>query len=378
MALRILCSGLVLICFVTLWPKNQPSDKGREWLQRIFSCPDGEGHCLPEEEKVLSNRFWQFVKASNTLYMQAYTRTKEAQEKAEAAYKAQWATTYPLYTEEIWPFGRGNGGERKLRQVEISPLGGENYRVTIDYASSYRTVNRVRLIQDKGHFLIDYIKTDVIEFQVDKAGSRNLNFTQAWTWHYKKETPPIGKSDQVGKITVYYNPETRNWLMNRESYGFSGEMFRWIVSRPDGTYLYSISSPHFGEEDHLEALPADKLKSLLKNVSNPLKQTGVTAYFKIDGLPCDRCLSKEYIVNEGALMASTKVYIHQLPEHTFAPLYSLEHVFSGEPRLPYNFPKGLPKNGLIVKAKTVFPENKGIVSIQLVAVTDTLITLKLP
>lgn len=358
--------------------KIQISNDGADWLQNIFLCSNAKGYCFPDETQVLTERFQRFVRESNVFFMFAYHRSPEEQKEAKEAYQVKWASIYPLYEEETWPFGRGNGGEEKLQNVDIRPIGDQNYLVTIDFTPSSRTVNRVRLIESKGHFLIDYIATKTIAFQVNKDHSRDMEFTQQWTWAYENESIPENEFGHRGKITAYYHPKTQNWLMNHKTYGVSGEMFLWIIGKPDGTYLYATSSPHPGEGGGMDILAADEGEEHQNDMPKFFEQTGLLKYVKVKGVPSGFLIGKEYISIGQKGMESKSSYIRQMSELSFAPLYALEKTFLGEPRLPYPFPQGIPTDALLLKEKTVFPNNRQSACIQLVSVTDTLVTIAIP
>lgn len=360
-----------IICF-----KNTPDNEAYVWLKKIFTCPEGKGYCLPDESKVLSDRFQLFIKETNKFYAFSYGRNPEEQGEAEKAYKSRWESVYPLYKEETWPFGRGNGGEEKLQNVKIEPAGGLNYLVIIDFAPSFRTVNSVRLIEKNDEFLIDYIQTEYINFQVKEGNNRNLEFTKAWTWKFKDESIAEGEIGHQGKITVYYNPKTKNWLMNRDTYGFLGEMFVWVIARPDETYLYSTSSAHFNEENSIEVKAVNW--GTTNTLPSYLNKTGELKKFDAPASPSGFLTGEKYVFSGESMAESNVLYINQIKEMNFAPLFKLGSNFSGEPRLPYSFPEYLPSDFVVLKEETVFVGNQGKAYVKLESVKDTLIQVEIP
>ncbi len=355
--------------------EEQPGNKGYEWLESIFTCPTGSGYCFPDENQIFTERFQRFLRETNKLYAQAYNRTPEAQEKIKAAYTVRWEPVYTLYKEETWPFGRGNGGINKLQHVDIRSVGGRDYVVTIDFSPSYQTINRVTLIRENNHFLIDYIQTDYIDFQVEK-GNRDLNFMQAWTWKYKDESIDKMEIGHQGTITAYYNPKTKNWLMNRDTYGFLGEMFIWIIARPDSTYLYSTSSPHPGEGGDLAILQADWTTS--SNLPPYLDKTEELKLFRGLNSPTGILLGEKYIFTGSSMAESNELYLKRMEGMSFTPLFKLGSNFSGEPRLPYSIPEYLPSDLAILEEEVIYAGNQGKAYIQLESVKDTLITVEIP
>ena len=144
---------------------EQEISSGEVWLKSIFECDNGNGYCFPDEKKVLTERYYEFFIESLAIYEYPDYETENEQIAAEKAYKNKWKDIYPL-GEEVWaPFGRGNGigaGE-KVENVSISRISDLKYTVLIDYGEGSVFSNDVVLIRSGDAFLIDYLKTDLIE-----------------------------------------------------------------------------------------------------------------------------------------------------------------------------------------------------------------------
>ena len=144
---------------------EQEISSGETWLKSIFECDNGNGYCFPDEEKVFTERYYQFFIESLAIYEYPDYETENEQLAAEKAYKNKWKDIYPL-GEEVWaPFGRGNGigAGDKVENVDITRISDLKYKVLIDYGERLVFSNDVVLVQSGDTFLIDYFKTDLIE-----------------------------------------------------------------------------------------------------------------------------------------------------------------------------------------------------------------------
>ena len=178
----LLCSILV---FTISTSCNQPSTKkaenksaslkevnheqqffaGEAWLKSIFQCSNGNGYCFPHEEKVITERYYEFFIESLGIFEYPDFETEDEQIAAENAYKKKWKDIYPLDVEVLSPFGRGNGVETgmKLENVSITPHSDTKFIIIIDYGGEVKTTTEVTLIANGNSFLIDYMKSDFIE-----------------------------------------------------------------------------------------------------------------------------------------------------------------------------------------------------------------------
>ena len=138
---------------------------GETWLESIFECDNGKGYCFPDEEKVFTERYYQFFIESLEIFEYPDFENEEDQIAVEKAYKNKWKDIYPL-DKEVWaPFGRGNGVEAgdKLEDVTITLISDLEYNVVVDYGGGAVFSNDVVLVESGDSFTIDYIETEFIE-----------------------------------------------------------------------------------------------------------------------------------------------------------------------------------------------------------------------
>lgn len=145
--------------------EEEEEDKAKLWLEDIFKCnTPTEYFCyyLDKEDSLCSKRFIDFLIDANEIY--GYSNlTEEERIEAKEKYKKKWSNIYPLYSEEIWLFGRGNDDNENIRDVKVNKISEMKYSVFIDYDGKIKTLNEVTLISENNNFKIDYCKTTFIE-----------------------------------------------------------------------------------------------------------------------------------------------------------------------------------------------------------------------
>lgn len=141
-------------------------DPAQAWLESIFRCADNTTgkYCydVDQEETICTPRFMEFVQESNTIYGPSNLTDDEFPE-AEARYKAKWKNVYPLYTQEMWLFGRGNDDALNIRDVMVKKLSTNKYSIFIDWGDAVKTQNVVTLVPDKKFYKIDYCSTRFVD-----------------------------------------------------------------------------------------------------------------------------------------------------------------------------------------------------------------------
>ncbi len=144
---------------------NQDISSGEKWLKSIFECTDGNEFCFPDEEKVFTERYYEFFVESLGIFEFPDFETEDERIAAEASYKNKWKDIYPM-GKEVWaPFGRGNGigtGD-KLENVIVTPISDLEYTVIIEYGDGTVASSSLLLIHSGNAFLIDFIETHLIE-----------------------------------------------------------------------------------------------------------------------------------------------------------------------------------------------------------------------
>ena len=147
------------------------------WLKGIFDCHDGNSYCFPEEERVLTEQYYQFFIESLQIFEYPDFETEEEQIAAEKAHEQKWKDIYPVGKEIWYPFGRGNGIEAgfKLKNVVVTHLADLIYSVMIHFDEEDLFLNTLRLVHSGDDFLIDYIETVYLESDYDE---RQMLFLQ--------------------------------------------------------------------------------------------------------------------------------------------------------------------------------------------------------
>lgn len=322
-------------------------DMGLEWLKSIFNCSDSDGYCYPEdEESVFNERFWNYMVAVNNIHMRGeYLEEGEREILQKAVDEGEKYYTY--FDREYWPFDRGSD-TTELMDVNIKSVGDLKYEVDISYSENFKTKSLVTLIQDNDSFLID----SVVDITLDESSSETddnvYSFTQKFSWSYINELVEDGEYGHKGEFSVYYNPDTKNWLFTKESYGISGEMINWIVGKPDGTYYSSWTSPHMNEDNEVSIKKVELYQGF--ELNELYKSGAVTKEFDL-GSDFGKINSKQY-ERVYAKETNDKSY-RFLAEYDadFTVIYSFSSL-KNEASLPYNF-EPLPKNILMLEDKSI-------------------------
>lgn len=143
----------------------QITDTGKEWLENLFKCRNGNKYCfyLDQEEKICTERFYQFMMDSERIYG-ATNLSEEEIPTAEKNYKEKWQKIYPLRKDmEPWLFGRGQDDMENIRDIKVEKIVDLKYRVFVDYDEDYKTISEITLVPNKGSFLIDYSDTEFLK-----------------------------------------------------------------------------------------------------------------------------------------------------------------------------------------------------------------------
>ena len=172
---------------------------GDKWLKSIFRCSDAIGFCLPDEEKVFTERYLEFYHQELENFEYPEFETQEERLTVEKTFKNKWKSIYPLGNEVWAPFGRGNGMEAgdKSENVTITHLSDLKFTALIDYGGENAFFNALILVPSGDAFLIDYIETFEIDLQ---KGEINLPFLQNLT---------------LAKLQLGANPDDANRLLGK-------------------------------------------------------------------------------------------------------------------------------------------------------------------
>ncbi|HUH34567.1 MAG TPA: hypothetical protein VL022_01920 [Moheibacter sp.] len=319
---------------------------GFDWLTLIFECEDPTQFCFPNEYEVCTERFMEFLIEGNQIYGASPLSEKE-KVTAKQLYQKKWNGIYPLQTEEVWPFGRGNGDVTHLNNVVIEKLGGLTYSVFVTYEPGYATQNTVKLVPNGDAFLIDFIEThDEKNNASQNSEQATHEFTQKWTWAYHNNLIEEGEYGRNGEFSVYYNESNRNWLFTKEAYGQTGDMVNWVIGQADGNYLFSYMGEFPGEAASIERLyESTENPFALKDLYKDLNQT---KSFDIQGKVYTGQLYET--VYEKNTLDHGRLYLTKTPTD-FTALYFFNSVNS-ETKIPYQFGH-MPSNYLILEERAV-------------------------
>lgn len=327
------------------------SSEALAWLNSIFECENEEfKFCFPDEEKVLTQDFYQFLIESNQFHIDSYELNSIDKNYLENKLKNKWPN-YKISKEETWPFGRGNGDVKYLEKVEIEPLGNKKYFVRIQYSDDFSTDNEVELIKTDNGFLIDFIETkyEILLNESDQQTSSNIEkFTQKWTWTYKNDAVDNLLDTYEGEMSAYYNPDTRKWLFTKESYGNSGDMVNWVIGDSNGEFVFSFQSVHPDEPYSTMNFTLEKpdyifsLEELYKPLNNTKVFNSGSEFGEILGIEYERIYPKNTI-------NSTRVFLGETQADMTA-FYGFNQIDS-ETKLLYTFDLDK-KNFIYLEEKT--------------------------
>lgn len=319
---------------------------GFDWLTLIFECEDPTQFCFPNEYEVCTERFMEFLIEGNQIYGASPLSEKE-KVTAKQLYQKKWNGIYPLQTEEVWPFGRGNGDVMHLNNVLIQQLGDLTYSVFVAYEPGYATQNTVKLVPNGDAFLIDFIETHDEKNNASQNSEQVTHeFTQKWTWAYHNNLIEEGEYGRNGEFSVYYNESNRNWLFTKEAYGQTGDMVNWVIGQADGNYLFSYMGEFPGEAASIERLyESTENPFALKDLYKDLNQT---KSFDIQGKVYTGQLYET--VYEKNTLDHGRLYLTKTPTD-FTALYFFNSVNS-ETKIPYQFGH-MPSNYLILEERAV-------------------------
>lgn len=182
--------------------------------------------------------------------------------------------------------------------------------------------------------------------QISYKENSEINFTQAWVWEYKNELIPENEFGHQGEMVVYFHPELQYWLFTVEAYGVSGEMFDWILAKPDGTYLIKAKD-EFGKSIRWE----EKLEfKEVKHIPEYYFETGETKIFNQNDLGYEPILGKEFKMKYEKTEDETCIHLAEFPIN-FDPIYFFNQL-NLEAKIPVDFPNNLPGNQLVLEDKT--------------------------
>lgn len=206
--------------------------------------------------------------------------------------------------------------------------------------------------------------------QAQTKNPKIIHFTQAWVWVYENELVPKEEPTHKGEIVVYFEPEQNYWLFTTEAYGTSGEMFDWVIGKPDGTYLICATNEFGKKTITTEELQFPLIRALLKHYQ-PLDKKKIFNQNKL-GFP--KIEGKEFRVNYTKTNDSSSVFVGDF-KADFLPLYFFNRL-NIEAKLPFQFPVDFPKNKLLLQEISTINKAKLQLTFKEISHTEYFIDLK--
>src|SRR5690606_20015195 len=167
--------------------------------------------------------------------------------------------------------------------------------------------------------------------QAQTKSLKSIQFTQVWVWEYQNDLVAESEPGHKGELAVYYQPRLNYWLFTAEAYGTSGEMYNWIVGKPDGSYIL-CATDEFGKQ----VITKQNLEIPLNKTTFNQNQLG---FSKIEG--------REFKVVYGKTNDQSSVFVSDF-KADFLPLYFFNRL-NTEAKLPFRFPEDLPKQTLLLE-----------------------------
>lgn len=195
--------------------------------------------------------------------------------------------------------------------------------------------------------------------QAQTKSLKSIQFTQAWVWEYQNDLVAESEPGHKGELVVYYQPRLNYWLFTAEAYGTSGEMYNWIVGKPDGSYIL-CATDEFGKQ----VITKQNLEiPLNKTLPKYFQPTGKKKTFNQNQLGFSKIEGREFKVVYRKTNDQSSVFFSDF-KADFLPLYFFNRL-NTEAKLPFRFPEDLPKQTLLlqensevnnVKIRLVFKE----------------------
>lgn len=200
--------------------------------------------------------------------------------------------------------------------------------------------------------------------QSNTVKKKEIKFDQAWIWEYTNTTVPEDEIGHKGEVWVYYNEKLQYWLFTAESYGITGEMFNWILAKPDGTYIIDFTD-EFGKTGRLE-MKAEVEKSKL--LPEHYVANGKSNWYNQEDLGFPKFKGDGYSVTYEMVNDTSEFYLAPNEKLNFAPIYLFNQLDS-DAKLPIFFPVDLPGNWIYLEESTQMPQ--GEIQVKLTTITPT-------
>lgn len=214
--------------------------------------------------------------------------------------------------------------------------------------------------------LVLLLFSSCVRTQTISGDNAEFTFSQAWVWQYKNELLAQNELGHQGEMVVYFNPETQNWMFNAESFGVSGEMFQWIIGKPNGEYLICYVD-EFGKTNiYKETIEFSQNKIIPAHYQ--FVQNQMVFNDKPD-LGFEKIIGQEYQIKYEKMEGKSIYYLSEF-QADFSALYHFNQL-NCEAKLPFWFPVDLPRNQLILEMKSLNGQGKMISNAEFQYISQT-------
>ncbi|TJZ61493.1 hypothetical protein FAZ15_09895 [Sphingobacterium olei] len=213
-------------------------------------------------------------------------------------------------------------------------------------------------------FICSYTKAQI-------ESRKTMQFTQAWVWDYENELVPKNEPGHKGEIVIYFEPKKNYWLFTPEAYGTSGEMYNWIIGKPDGTY-WLCDTDEFGKKTITKQRVQFALNKVLPKHYKPLVNR---KFFNQNKLGFAKIEGIEFKVDYTKTDNSSSVFISDF-KADFFPIYFF-NCLNIEAKLPFNFPVDFPNSKLLLQEVSTINKAKLQLTFKEISHTEYFIDLKI-
>ncbi len=211
---------------------------------------------------------------------------------------------------------------------------------------------------------------DRMEIKSEKGIIDEIKFPIAYIWEYKWEYNEeySDYDDNEGQMWAYYEPELKYWLFTREqSYGILGDLYDWVLIKPDGTCLFQTQD-EFEDKKVFFELKIDLYKTdILDDTYTPTGKNEKFVYELYNNLTFE---GKEY--QKSYLKTSEECYVYLADtDIDLSPIYSFNALQNQtEIRLPIYFQTDLPPNKILLRETTDAYYGQGVTELKWITLTE--------
>lgn len=200
--------------------------------------------------------------------------------------------------------------------------------------------------------LTDIVLSETETLENSGVYLEEIKFPIAYIWEYnwKYNEEYQDYEDSEGEMWAYYHPELKYWLFTREqSYGIYGDMYDWVLVKPDGTCLFQTQS-EFGDKKEFFELKIDMF--IPDNLDDSYSPTGKEEKFVYELFNNLTFNGIEYLKTYEKTSEETYVYLADT-DINLSPVYNFNALQNQtEIKLPLYFQTDLPTNKVLLRETT--------------------------